>query len=131
MLDVDAFDRADAGREVEHLRLAERRRRVPAAVLLPDHWGVEALLDRGPDRERRGELVSVDGQVGAVPSAQLVDLGEELIGGVTGEDVGQPGLDAHADQCEPAGILPLSSLGELLVPELDAGLLVRLLGMRV
>ena len=73
------------------------------AVLLPDHRRVEALLDRGPDRERRREVVARDLEVGAVAGAELVDLGEQVVGGVAGEHVGEPGLDAHPDQREPAG----------------------------
>jgi hypothetical protein len=52
VLDVDALDRADALGEVEDLRLAERRGRVEAPLLLPDERRVEALLDRRPDGER-------------------------------------------------------------------------------
>ena len=36
VLDVDALDRPDSGREIEHLGLGERLRRVEAAVALPD-----------------------------------------------------------------------------------------------
>ena len=79
VLDVDALDRADALGEVEHLGLAERRRRVPAAVRLPDDRRVEALLDRRPDRERRREVVAVDDEVRAVADADLVDLAEQVV----------------------------------------------------
>ena len=48
--------------------------REPAAVLLPDHRRVQALLDRRPDRERRREVVALDHEVGAVAHADLVDL---------------------------------------------------------
>jgi hypothetical protein len=54
-----------------------------------------------------------------------------VVGGVTGEHVGQPGLDADADQGQPAGRLPLLRRGELLVAELDAALGVRALGVRL
>ena len=70
------------------LRLGERRGREPAAVVLPDHRRVEALLDRRPDREGRREVVALDDEVRAVADADLVDLGEQLVGGVAGEDVG-------------------------------------------
>ena len=77
VLDVHALDRADALGELEHLGLAERRGREPAGVLLPDHGRIQALLDRGPDRERRREdlvaLVVGDDEVGAVAHAELVD----------------------------------------------------------
>ena len=69
VLDVDALDRPDPLREVEDLRLGERRRGEPATVPLVDDRRVQALLDRGPDRERRGEVVAVDGQVRPVPYA--------------------------------------------------------------
>ena len=39
VLDVDALDRADALREVEHLGLGERRGREPAAVAAPRSTG--------------------------------------------------------------------------------------------
>ena len=105
------------------------------SAVLPDHRRVEALLDRGPHRERRREdLVAVvvgDHQVGAVAGAELVDLGEQVVGGVPREDVGEARLDADADQREAAGVLPLARHGELLVAELDAALLVRRLGVRL
>ena len=101
-------------------------------VLLPDHGRVEALLDRRPDRERRREdlvaLLVGDDEVGAVAHAELVDLAEQVVGGVAGEHVGQAGLDAHADQREAARGLPVRRLRELVVAELDAGLLVRVVG---
>ena len=97
VLDVHALDRADAFGEHEHLRLGERRGGVPPAVAFPDHRRVEALLDRGPDRERRREVVAVDHEVGAVADADLVDGGEQVVGGVAGEHVGEARLDADAD----------------------------------
>ena len=54
-----------------------------------DDRRVEALLDRRPDRERRREVVAVDDEVGAVTDADLVDLAEQLVGGVAGRDVGE------------------------------------------
>jgi hypothetical protein len=130
VLDVDALDRTDALREVEDLRLAEGLGGEPAAVTLPDHRRVEALLDRGPDRERRREVVALDGQVGAVASAELVDGAEQGVGGVPGEDVGQPRLDPHAHQCQPPGGGPVVGHRELLVAKLQPGLGVRVLRMR-
>ena len=52
-----------------------------------------------PDRERRRELVALDPQVRAVAHAELVDPREQVVGGVAGEHVGQPRLDAR---CRPA-----------------------------
>ena len=131
MLHVHALDRADPLREVEDLGLAERRRRVPATALLPDDRRVEALLDRRPDGERRGELVAVHGEVGAVPHARLVDLAEQLVLGIAGEDVRQAGLHPQAHQGQPARGLPLGRLRELPVAQLLAALLVRSLRVRV
>ncbi len=96
------------------------------AVCLPDHRRVEALLDGGPDRERRRELVAVDGEVRPVARAQLVDIGEQMVGRIAGEDIGKAGLYTDPDQSEPARGLPLVLDGELLVAELDAGEFVRL-----
>ena len=62
VLDVDALDRPDALREVEDLRLAERRRSCTSRGPLPDHRRVEALLDGRPDRERGREVVPGDGR---------------------------------------------------------------------
>jgi hypothetical protein len=122
---VHTLDRPDAAREVEDLRFGERRRRVPAAVGLPDHRRVEALLDRRPDGERRREVVPVHDQVGAVADADLVDAGEEVVGGVPSEHVGEARLHPDPDQREPAGCGPVVGDRELLVAEFDADLRVR------
>src|SRR4029453_8633894 len=106
VLDVHAFDRPDALWEVEDLRLGERLGREPAALLLPDHGRVQALLDGRPDGEGRREVVAFDHEIGAVSDADLVDLGEELVGGVTGEDVGGAWLDPDTYQREQALLLP-------------------------
>ena len=129
VLDVDTLDGADAVGKVENLWLRERFGDEPAAVGLPDHRRVEALLDGGPDGERRREVVAVDGQIRPVARAELVDVGEQVIGGVAGEHVGKPWLDADPDQREPPGGAPLIVDSELLVAELDAGEFVRPLGM--
>jgi hypothetical protein len=75
--------------------------------------------------------VAVDDQIGAVSHRDLVDLGEQLVRRMPGEDIREPGLDAHADQRQPARLLPLAGHRELLVTELDPGLLVRRLGVRL
>ena len=106
MLDVHALHRADPLREVEHLGLGERLGRVPATIALPDHRRVEALLDRRPDREGGRELVAVDLEIRAVADPDRVDLGEELVAGVAGEDVGEARLDPDPDEREPAGLFP-------------------------
>ena len=131
VLDVHALDRADPLREVEDLGLGERRRREPAAIALPDHRRVEALLDRRPDREGRGEVVALDDEVRAVADAHLVDLGEELVGRVAGEDVGGARLDADPDEGEQALLLPRRGALELVVAELDADLFVRVRRVRL
>ena len=100
VLDVDALDRPDPFGEVEGLRLGERLGREPPAALLPDHRWVEALLDRRPDRERRGELVPLDDEVGAVADPDLVDLREQLVGCVAREHVRRARLDPDPDQGE-------------------------------
>ena len=107
MLDVDALDGADTIGEVENLWLAEGLGGEPAAVGLPDNRRVETLLDGGPDGERRRKLVAVDGQVRPVPGAELVDAGEQVVGGVSREHVGEPGFHPDADEREPPGGAPL------------------------
>jgi hypothetical protein len=126
VLHVHALDRPDALRELEDLGLRERLGRVEAALALPDQRWVETLLDRRPDREGRREGVPVDREIGPVPHGDLVDRREEVIGGVAGEDVGEPGLDTDSDQSEQARLLPALVLGELTVAELHARLGVRL-----
>jgi hypothetical protein len=55
----------------------------------------------------------------------------QLVGGVPGEHVGKARLDAHPDQRQLPRPLPVGRHRELLVAELEAGLAVRLAGMRV
>ena len=74
---------------------------------------VEALLDRGPDGEGRGEVIAGHLEVGAVAHAELVDLAEQLVGRVPGEHVGQAWFDADADQRELARLLPLGRPGRI------------------
>ena len=114
MFDVDTFDRTDAVREFEHLGLAERRSGEPTPIPLVDHRRVQALLDRRPDREAGGEVVAGDGEIGAVADAEFLDLGEELISGVPGEDIGHAGFDSDADQGKSTRTLPVAGEFELL-----------------
>ena len=124
VLHVHALRRADARRKVEDLRFAEALRREEPAAPLPDDRRVEALLDGGPDRERRREVEAVDGEVRPVADADLVDRVEEVIGGVPGEDVAQARLDAHPDEREQAAFAPLLVGGELGRPQRRADLRV-------
>ena len=103
VLDVDALAAAPMpSGNVKISGSLNGARRVPAALTLVDHGRVEALLDRRPDRERRGEVVAVDDEVGAVADADLVDPREQVVGRVAGGDVGEAGLDAHARRA-PSG----------------------------
>jgi hypothetical protein len=77
-------------------------------------------LDRGPDGERRAELVSVDHQVRPVAHADLVDRVEQGVGSMLCEDVGQAGLDAHAGERQETLLRKARRQFELLVTELDA-----------
>ena len=129
MLDVHALDRADALGEDEGLGLGEGRRGEEAALALPDERRVEALLDRRPDGERRREVEALDHEVRAVADADLVDVVEEVVGGVAGEDVAEARLHADADEREAPRLLPRAGHGELRVAEHHAGVLVR--GVRV
>jgi len=124
VLDVHALDDADPFREVEPLRFREGLGRIEAAVAFPDERRVEAFLDRRPDREGRCEVVPVDHEVGAVTHCDLVDRGEEMVGGVPREDVRKPRLDAHAHEREQPAVGPALVLGELPVAELDVRVLV-------
>ncbi len=45
-------------------------------------------------------------EVRAVARAQLVELAEQVVGGVAGEDIAEAGFDAHADQGQPARASP-------------------------
>ena len=121
VLHVHALDLADALGELEQLRFGKRLGRVEAALLLPDQRRIQALLDRRPDGEGRREVVALDDEVGAVPHRYLVDLVEEVVGGVAREDVGEPRLDADAGEREQAALAPALVLVELLLTEQHAG----------
>ena len=80
--------------------------------------------------ENDGAKISVavvvgDDEVGAVAGAELVDLREQVVGGVPREHVGQAGLDTDPAEGQTSRALPEAGLLELLVTELDAALLVR------
>ena len=130
VLDVHALDRADALREREGLRAAERLGRMPVAVL-PDDRRVQALLDRGPDAEHRGEGVAGDLEVAAIADVDLVHVVDVVLGGVRGEDIGQAGVHAHAHERQLAAHLPGVIHRELLVAELEAGNLEGPIRMRL
>ena len=68
------------------------------------------------------EGVALDAQVAAVAHVDLVDLVEEVLGGVRGEDIGEAGVHAHAQQREPAAASHCSRHRELVVAQLHAGL---------
>ena len=51
-----------------------------------------------------------------------------MVGGVAGEDVGEAGLDAHADQREQPALAPRVGRRELSAPSMHADLFVRALG---
>jgi hypothetical protein len=103
------------------LGLAEALGGVPAGAFSQMQGRVEALLDGRPDREGGGELVAVDRQVGAVAHADLVDLVEEVVGGVAGEHVGQTGLDTHADQAQQPAASNCSAMANWSSPSFTPG----------
>ena len=57
------------------------------------------------------EVVAGDDEVRPVADPELVDLGEEVVGRVAGEDVRQPRLDADPDEGQPARRLPARPTG--------------------
>ena len=108
VLDVDALNSTDVRRELEDLELAEGVGGEPAPFPLPDDGRVQTLLDGGPDRERGRELVALDHEVGTIADTDLVDVGEQAVCSVTGEDVRQAGLDPHAHESELAAPLQVA-----------------------
>ncbi len=66
----------------------------------------------------------------AVPGPELVDVGEQVVGRVSGEDVGQPRLDSDAEQRQPSRVGPPLRLRELQVAELEPAAGVRLVRVR-
>ena len=130
VLDVHTAERTDALWEHERLWLAEGFGGEPPAVTLVHDRRVEALLDGGPDAERGGERHAIDHEVGAVAHSHFVDTREQVIGGIAGDDITEPGLDAHANDRELATFGPFVRHGELGVAEHHTGALVGMCGMR-
>ena len=120
VLHVDTLDRPDALGEHERLRLRERLHGPPAPAL-PDDGRVEAFLDGGPDGEHRREPMALHAEVAAIADVDLVDLVEQVLRGVRGEHVREPGVHAHAHEGEAAALLPAPRELELAVAELDTG----------
>ena len=78
VLDVDALDRGRSpGKSNTSLGRTGRSCR-SRPCRLPHHRWVQALFDRGPDREGRGEVINATTQVGAVAHADLLDAREQL-----------------------------------------------------
>ena len=117
VLHVHAFDRPDALGELEDLGLREGLGRVEAASALPHQGRVQALLDRRPDREGGGEVIALDDEIGAVAHADLAYAREQLVGGISSEDVGEARLDADPNECQQARAVPLLVARELAVAE--------------
>ncbi|MCW4602732.1 hypothetical protein ON003_14845 [Janibacter hoylei] len=63
----------------------------------------------------------MDDEVGPVAGAELVDLVEELVGRIAGEDIGEARLDPDAEQREPARGLPLPDRASCRSPSLTPG----------
>lgn len=80
--------------------------------------------------ENVGEVIATDCHVGAVAHADLVDLTEQLVGGIARRDIGETGFHSHAAQRQQSPLLPLGIRGELLVAELHAALAVGTLRVR-
>ena len=125
VLDVADLDLADALGQPELLELGERLDGVDVAVLVHD-GGVVALLDGRPDAEAEADALGAgDLEVAAVADADVVDLVEEVVGGVAGEVVGHAGLDAEAGERVLADLLELGAERVLVVAELLAALVDR------
>ena len=129
VFDVDAFDGTDAVGKGEDLRLGEWCRREPSPLAFVDHRRVQTFLDRRPDRERRGEVMAVDHEVGAITYSDFGDVTEQMVGGVARGDVGETRLDPHAHQRHQPAVSPYRRLGELGVTEATSGLRIRLGGV--
>ena len=78
VLHVHALDRTNSLREFEQFWFRERLGGKPTALLLPDQWWVEALLNNCPNRERGGEdlfaLVVYNNEVSTIDDGDLVEL---------------------------------------------------------
>jgi hypothetical protein len=88
VLYVDGLYVANAFREGEDLGFRKRLCRVPAALALVDEGRVQTFLDSRPNREGRGERMTLHLQVGAVAHANLIYGREEVVRRMTREDIG-------------------------------------------
>ena len=69
-------------------------------------------------------------KVGAVTDTDLINLIEQVIGGITGEHIGQPRLNTHPHEREEAFVDPLGLGRELFVAEFHPGAAMRIGGVR-
>jgi hypothetical protein len=114
MLDVDALQRADALWEREHLRLGEGFDGSPALLSLPDKRRVGAFLERVENGKGRRELRPLHGQCRPIADPDLVDLVEQVLRRVPGEDIRDARIHPHAQDGQQSSLLPSGGLAELV-----------------
>src|SRR5689334_23263657 len=101
----------------------------PAFVPLPDHRWIQTFLDGGPDGKVGSKLVAIDGNVRSIANAHLLDLVKQIVLGIACEDIRHTRLNPHPHQGKLIFLLPIAGFPKLIVAELDAGLMERILSV--
>ena len=83
---------------MEYLGLAKAIRCEDSARLFPYQWWVQTFFNRCPDREGWSEVITLNSQVGTITNTNLINCIKEMVAGITRKDIGQTGLNSHANK---------------------------------
>src|SRR5688572_32644700 len=115
MFHVNHIHGTNAFWKIEGFMFRKRFRCEPAFILFPNNGWVQTLFNGSPDREAGSKVVPIDGDIGTITDADLVDLIKELILCITREHVCHAWFHAEANKREQTFLFPLFRFVELII----------------
>src|SRR6185295_9463324 len=130
MFHIDDIHATDALWKIEGLMLREWLRREPAFILFPNDRRIQTFFNSRPDRKAGSEVVAINGDIRSIADADLFDLIEEMILGITSEHICHARFHTESDQCEQTFPFPLFGFVELIITQLDSRFMERVSRVR-